>query len=116
MLRLDQSLRVPIKVMVFFAGIVRGLSGPGGVLGVLPAVQLRNPKLSALYLASFCISSALTMGCYATLYGLCSSRLSTAGIVYNTFDVLDMLSFKKKWSLCCTRQVLLLLSAQTTSL
>ena len=49
----------------------------GGVLGVIPAVQPENAYLSTLYLGSFCISSTLTMGIYAALYGTCSERVSS---------------------------------------
>jgi len=57
-------------------GIVHGVAGPGGVLGVIPAVQLHNMFLSVVYLGSFCVTSTLVMGAYAAGYGMCSSRLS----------------------------------------
>lgn len=57
-------------------GIVHGVAGPGGVLGVIPAVQLHNPWLSTVYLGSFCVTSTLVMGCFAAMYGECSSRVS----------------------------------------
>lgn len=64
-----------IKTMATVAGIVHGLAGPGGVLGVIPAVQLHNARLATIYLGSFCASSTLTMGIFAMLYGACSSRI-----------------------------------------
>lgn len=51
------------------AGLVHGLAGPGGVLGVLPAVQIRDPLLGSIYLITFCLFSILTMGCFAAAYG-----------------------------------------------
>lgn len=62
-------------------GIVHGVAGPGGVLGVIPAVQLHNIWLSSVYLASFCITSVLVMGCFAAIYGMCSSRISASSRV-----------------------------------
>lgn len=68
--------RISTKTMAFLIGIVHGLAGPGGVLGVIPAVQLQNWKLASLYLACFCLSSTVTMGCFATMYGACSSKIA----------------------------------------
>ena len=67
--------RLSTKTLAFCIGIVHGLAGPGGVLGVIPAVQLQDWKLATVYLTCFCVSSTCTMGCFATLYGICSSRL-----------------------------------------
>jgi hypothetical protein len=66
---------VSTKTMAICAGIIHGLAGPGGVLGVIPAVQLHDAKLATIYLGCFCISSTLTMGVFAATYGICSARL-----------------------------------------
>jgi uncharacterized membrane protein YfcA len=71
--------RTSTKTVAFMAGIVHGLAGPGGVLGVIPAVQLHNGKLAAVYLSCFCVSSIITMGCFATMYGYCSSTIVKNG-------------------------------------
>eukprot|EP00934_Nitzschia_sp_Nitz4_P004256 Nitzschia sp. Nitz4//scaffold171_size48012//2061//3106//NITZ4_007116-RA/size48012-augustus-gene-0.1-mRNA-1//1//CDS//3329538674//4246//frame0 len=67
--------RLSAQVLALCAGVVHGLAGPGGVLGVIPAVQLHDWKLAAVYLSSFCMSSTVTMGCFAYLYGNCSSNI-----------------------------------------
>lgn len=64
-----------LRTMATVAGIVHGLAGPGGVLGVIPAVQLHSARLATIYLGSFCASSTLTMGIFAMLYGTCSSKI-----------------------------------------
>lgn len=71
--------RISTKTVAFMAGIVHGLAGPGAVLGVIPAVQLQNGKLAAVYLSCFCVSSIITMGCFATMYGYCSSTIAKNG-------------------------------------
>jgi hypothetical protein len=38
------------------------VAGPGGVLAVLPAIQLNDYRQALVYLAFFCVTSALTMG------------------------------------------------------
>lgn len=66
---------VSTRTMAVAAGIIHGLAGPGGVLGVIPAVQLHDMRLATIYLGFFCLSSTITMGIFATIYGRCSSRL-----------------------------------------
>jgi hypothetical protein len=66
---------VSTKTMAIWVGIIHGLAGPGGVLGVIPAVQLHDLKLATIYLGCFCISSTFTMGIFAATYGICSAKL-----------------------------------------
>lgn len=63
------SLGIPSSALAFAAGIVHGVAGPGGVLGVIPAVQLKDAKLAMIYLGTFCITSTLVMGGFAAFYG-----------------------------------------------
>jgi hypothetical protein len=63
-----------VRTMAMTAGIVHGLAGPGGVLGVIPAVQLHNAQLATIYLVCFCTTSTITMGIFAMIYGTCSSK------------------------------------------
>lgn len=49
--------------------------GPGGVLGVLPAVELHAWDKALLYLFSFCLTSIVVMGAFAGLWGEMSYRL-----------------------------------------
>ena len=44
--------------------------------GVIPAVQLKDAKLSAIYLSTFCATSTFTMGGFALLYGSFSTWLA----------------------------------------
>jgi hypothetical protein len=55
------SNRISTGTMALCAGIIHGMAGPGGVLGVIPMIQLRNAKLGALYIGCFCLASTLTM-------------------------------------------------------
>lgn len=57
-------------------GIIHGIAGPGGVLGVIPAVRLHNWLLALIYLTTFCLTSIITMGCFARSYGLITKKLS----------------------------------------
>ncbi|KAL7473971.1 hypothetical protein ACHAXS_014241 [Conticribra weissflogii] len=60
-------------------GIVHGVAGPGGVLGVIPAVQLKEARLALLYLGTFCLTSTLVMGGFAAFYGRVSEWMAGVG-------------------------------------
>ena len=63
------------RIISFSIGLLHGVAGPGGILGVLPAVEMQNWRLSFLYLGSFILSSTLSMGMFAALYGELTRRL-----------------------------------------
>lgn len=79
--------RLSPRTLSILTGILHGLAGPGGVLAIIPAVQLRNAKLATIYLGSFCVTSTITMGLFATLYGVCSQRLAAATTTDNSNSV-----------------------------
>jgi hypothetical protein len=64
------------KLLSFLVGILHGIAGPGGVLAVLPAVQLHDWRQGLFYLMFFSVASTLTMGFAAGLYGAMTSRLA----------------------------------------
>eukprot|EP00581_Thalassiosira_minuscula_P013733 CAMPEP_0183729430 /NCGR_PEP_ID=MMETSP0737-20130205/30256_1 /TAXON_ID=385413 /ORGANISM="Thalassiosira miniscula, Strain CCMP1093" /LENGTH=372 /DNA_ID=CAMNT_0025961611 /DNA_START=54 /DNA_END=1172 /DNA_ORIENTATION=- len=63
-------------VLALVAGVFHGVAGPGGVLGVIPAVQLRDPMSAAMYLGMFCLTSTLAMGTFAAFYGTLCQRMA----------------------------------------
>uniref|UniRef100_A0AAV1TDY0 Uncharacterized protein n=2 Tax=Peronospora matthiolae TaxID=2874970 RepID=A0AAV1TDY0_9STRA len=63
------------KFTALLVGIVHGIAGPGGILGVLPAVGLHDTVKSFIYLGSFCLTSIVTMGVFAAGYGEATGRL-----------------------------------------
>jgi len=63
-------------ILAIAAGIIHGAAGPGGVLGVIPAVQLRNGRLAFVYLSTFCLTSTLVMGGFAAFYARFSGWLA----------------------------------------
>lgn len=64
------------QLTAFAYGTAHGLAGTGGILGVLPAVILNDWAKSSSYLGAFCLSSILTMGGFAALYGEVTGRMS----------------------------------------
>lgn len=61
----------PMSVAV---GLLHGVAGPGGVLGILPAVAMHHLTFSLVYLGCFCLSSILCMGALGALYGELTRR------------------------------------------
>ncbi len=61
--------------LVVVTGIFHRVAGLGGVLGILPAVQLQDAWLAYIYLATFCVTSTFVMGWFAVFYGLLSRWL-----------------------------------------
>jgi hypothetical protein len=65
------------KVVSFLIGVLHGVAGPGAILGVLPAVEMQSWRASFCYLSSFIVSSTLSMGAFAALYGELTKRLGS---------------------------------------
>ncbi|RHY87634.1 hypothetical protein DYB35_008914 [Aphanomyces astaci] len=63
------------KATALIVGIIHGIAGPGGILGVMPAVRYHNWLRSMVYLGTFCLTSIIIMGLFAALYGELTSRL-----------------------------------------
>ncbi|OQR91112.1 hypothetical protein THRCLA_22489 [Thraustotheca clavata] len=82
------------KATALCVGIVHGIAGPGGILGVLPAVGLHNWVKSVAYLGSFCFTSILIMGLFAAFYGEATAQLGkrSAFIAYVIAMFSSMLS------------------------
>lgn len=65
------------RLLAFLIGIVHGIAGPGAILGVLPAIEMQGLESSALYLLSFVVTSTLSMGIFAAVYGEVSKRIGS---------------------------------------
>lgn len=65
------------RILSFLIGALHGVAGPGGVLGVLPAVEMRSLQSASLYLGSFVLASTLSMGAFAALYGEVTKRIGS---------------------------------------
>jgi len=63
------------RIISFSIGLLHGVAGPGVILGVLPAVEMQNWRYSFVYLGSFILSSTLSMGAFAALYGELTKRV-----------------------------------------
>ena len=85
------------KLLAFGVGVVHGVAGPGGVLGVLPAVTAGTLLKSMAYLLAFCSTSILTMGVFAATYGHITQAMAGKG---NTLFVLQLVSSAPR---VCTR-------------
>jgi cytochrome c biogenesis protein CcdA len=68
--------RFKSRLLSFGTGIIHGCTGPGGILGVIPAAELHDWNKSLLYLAVFCLMSIVTMGVFGCLYGALTKRAS----------------------------------------
>jgi ABC-type nickel/cobalt efflux system permease component RcnA len=66
------------KLLSFSIGLLHGVAGPGGILGVLPALEMQQWTSSVLYLGSFIFASTLSMGTFAALYGESTRRLGAS--------------------------------------
>lgn len=65
--------------LALIAGLIHGVAGVGGILGIVPAMELQDAKLASVYLFTFCLTSTLVMGCFAASYGSFSKWLAAGG-------------------------------------
>jgi hypothetical protein len=64
------------KLLSFSIGLFHGIAGPSHVLGVLPALKLSNYEAQFVYLFSFIVTSTLSMGIFAAIYGEVTKRIT----------------------------------------
>lgn len=79
------DMRDPLtqRIASFSIGILHGVAGPGGILGVLPAVEMTSWQASIVYLGSFVVASTLSMGAFAALYGEATKRIGAAQFFFD---------------------------------
>jgi hypothetical protein len=69
-------MRAALAVVI---GVIHGAAGPGAVLGILPAVALRDTKLVLGYFGGFIAATVLTMGAFAAGWGEVTHALGRRG-------------------------------------
>ena len=62
---LDMKNPLHQRIISIAIGLLHGVAGPGGILGVLPAVEMHHWQSSVLYLGSFMMASTVSMGLFA---------------------------------------------------
>jgi hypothetical protein len=75
---LDMQDKATQRMVSLAMGLLHGVAGPGGILGVLPAVEMQHWQSSTIYLSSFIVGSTVSMGCFASLYGEATRRLGAS--------------------------------------
>jgi len=57
------------RLLSIFVGIIHGMAGPGGVLGVLPAVHQRDLRRGVVYIGAFSLATVAGMAGFAAMWG-----------------------------------------------
>jgi hypothetical protein len=83
------------RIASIFIGIIHGVSGPGAVLGLLPALALHNVTKSSIYLSSFCVASIIIMGTYAATWSNITNAIGNQTNIdkYNYYLIIITSSF-----------------------
>ena len=80
------------RLLAFVIGVVHGVAGPGGMLGVIPAIEMKHWYASVLYLTSFVVSSTVCMGAFAAVFGEATKRVGSASrfveLMLNVFSAI----------------------------
>jgi len=73
--QLDTRDPLTQKIASAAMGILHGFAGPGGVLAVLPTVEMTRWQSSCIYLGSFVVASTLSMGAFSATWGEVTRRI-----------------------------------------
>ncbi|KAL7517208.1 hypothetical protein ACHAWX_002385 [Stephanocyclus meneghinianus] len=87
--------------LALLIGIIHGVAGPGGVLGVMPAVEMQDPDSAIIYLGTFCVTSTLVMGGFAAFYGTMCKWLAERGMGEEDKDITLNRVFLVEFSSAC---------------
>mmetsp|Transcript_35325 Transcript_35325/g.46639 ORF Transcript_35325/g.46639 Transcript_35325/m.46639 type:complete len:344 (-) Transcript_35325:106-1137(-) len=69
------------KAIAFGVGVIHGVAGPGGILGVIPALEQNSWAKAMYYLCFFTTTSTIIMGLFSAIYGEITARMGGSSVV-----------------------------------